>query len=289
MEMQNLQLVVRDNSGYIQKVDVQKVDKSLFGGNGTLTGLNIYQIMPKVKQLVFSGQSGTQNGILGGGYTNFNSGWVTSTTCSVTVGGYEWGISRPKTFYIKAVTGLKTIYYEYIDTLGNERTMSYAIPTLDVWYPLPLQTGFTQEMVGINNFRLSSSMANEQEQLYISGYLSAIASENNSLYSACYNGYRAGVLTCPANAIMFITNITIYAGLTIFAPTTTFGIYKYDAVTGARKSLFYMNINVMQYTITPGHDGTIGGYIYPGEAVVMSTLKAVFTVAHATVVIKYLS
>ncbi len=280
METQNLQIVGRDNSGYIQTVDVQKVGNTLFGGSGTVTGFNIYQIMPKVKQLVFSGQSGTQNGILAGGYSGYNSDWRSEWTCTQTVGANNWGITQPKTFYVLADNGLKTIFYEYIDTLGNERTASFDIPTLGAWYTLPLQTGFTQQMVGINRFRLSSSMANESEKIIIATSFSA----NNGIYSAFYNGYRAGVLTCPANAIMYITNITFYA-----SAQTNFGIYKYDAITGARKSIFYMNINVTQYTITAGPDGSIGGYIYPGEAVVMSTLKAIFTVAHANVVIKYLS
>ncbi len=275
METTNVQIVGRDNSGYIQTADTQTVNRALFGSSGTLTGLNIYQIIPKVKQLVFSGQSSVQNGILGGGYTSFNG--TGTNMCTQLISANNWGITQPKTFYIYTSMNEK-IYYEYIDTLGNERTAMIDVSAY-LWNVLPLQTGFTQQMVGINNFRLANSISSPQEI-----YIATSSSTTNAIYSACYNGYRAGILTCPANAVMYITDITISASVRI-----NFGVFKYDAITGARQSIFYMNVNITQYTITAGSDGCIGGYIYPGEAIVMGLLDPAFTIATANVVIKYLS
>ncbi len=270
METTNLQIVGRDNSGYIQTVDVQSVDKRLFGGNGTLTGINIYQIQPKVKQLVLSGQSGTSNTIIGYGALSMDT---------------LWGISKPKTFYasINYPGTRKIIYYDYIDVCGNERSMSFDVSAsttaTNTWYEMPLQTGFTQSIAGINNFRLGSN-TNVNDVIIIS----TTTGDAGSPYSMSYKFSYTGVLTCPNNAIMYITNISTYC-----SARCNFAIYKYDAITGARKGIFYMNINITQYTISAGADGCIGGYIYPGEAIAMVDLDNIYITAFANVVIKYLS
>jgi hypothetical protein len=247
------------------------VDKTLFGAaSGSYSGINMYPIQPKVKQLVMSGTTSTANGLLGG---------VGSTQ---TISNVNWGITQPKTFYISMAAGgaQRTFYYDYVDTNGNERTMGYTIPTpITNWYALPLQTGYTEQMVGINSVRVSGSLTTADTY-----YISNTQSTANTVCSGTYGKTYNAVITIPNNAIGVVTNFAIYNGV-----ASNFNLWKYDNQSGARKNIYYYNTPFATNHIASGYEGSLGGILQPGEAVLGGNENANTMVAFGNVLIKYLS
>jgi hypothetical protein len=247
------------------------VDKTLFGAaSGTYSGINMYPIQPKVKQLVMSGSTATANGILGG----HNS--------TQTISNVNWGITQPKTFYItmNAGSAQRTFYYDYVDTNGNERTMGYTIPTpITNWYALPLQTGFTEQMVGINNVRVTASLTTADAY-----FISNTQSIANTVCSGTYGRNFNAVITIPNNAIGYVSNVFMYN-----AVASNFNLFKYDNQSGARKNIYYYNTAFATNHMASGYEGALGGILQPGEAVLGGNENSNSMVVFANVVIKYLS
>ena len=247
------------------------VDKTLFGASsGTYSGINMYPVQPKVKQLVMSGTTATANGILGG---------LNSTQ---TISNVDWGITKPKTFYISMTAGgtAKTFFYDYIDTNGNERTMNYTISTpITNWYALPLQTGYTEQMVGINNVRVSSSLTTADTY-----FISTSTSSVNTVCSGTYGRTLNAVITIPNNAIGYVSNFSIFN-----AVASNMNLWKYDAITGARKNIYYYNTPFATNHLPSGFEGSLGGILQAGEAVLGGNENTNSMVMFANVVIKYLS
>jgi hypothetical protein len=263
-------------SNYYNALDVytrnpsSTVNNSIFGASGTNTGINMYPIPIKQKQLVMSGTTATANGILGG----LNSTQTISNT--------DWGIKQAKTFYISMSVGgtAKTFYYDYVDTNGNERTMNYTIPTpISLWYQLPLQTGFTEQMVGINNVRVSTSLTTN-DTYFISNSPSSVNTVCSGTYGRTYNA----VITIPINAIGYVSNISMFN-----ATASNICLWKYDAITGARKNIYYYNTPFATNHTQSGFEGSLGGIIQSGEAILLGNENTNVMVAFANVVIKYLS
>jgi hypothetical protein len=247
------------------------VDNTLFGAvNGSYSGINMYPVQPKVKQLVISGTTASVNGILGGqGSTQ-------------TISNVDWGITKPKTFYISMAAGgiARTFYYDYIDTNGNERTMGYTIPTpITNWYALPLQTGFTEQMVGINNVRVTATLTINDTY-----YISNTQSTANTVCSGSYGRNYNAVITIPNNAIGYVSNLMMSNATANF-----FNLWKYDNQSGARKNIFYYPTSFAINHAVAGCDGSLGGYLQPGEAVLGGIEAGSNMVLFGNVVIKYLS
>jgi hypothetical protein len=246
------------------------VNNSLFGGTGTTTGINMYSQPVKQKQLVMSGTTASVNGILGG------------QGSSQTISNVDWGITKPKTFYISMASGgtAKTFYYDYIDTNGNERTGTYTIPTpITNWYALPLQTGFTEQMVGINSVRVSSTLTTNDTY-----YISNTQSTANTVCSGSYGRTYNAVITIPNNAYAYVSNSMMSNAVANF-----FNFWKYDAITGARKNIFYYPTSFAINHAVAGCDGSLGGILQAGEAVLGGIEAGSNMVLFANVVIKYLS
>ena len=84
---------------------------------------------------------------------------------------------------------------------------------------------------------------------------------------------------------MYITNIYGYT-----AGSNNFQVTKYDAITGARKLIFNIGYPAASaINVTAGSDGSVCGYLTPGESMHMTITNAQGTSAHANVVIKYMS
>ena len=246
------------------------VNNSIFGASGTNTGINMYPVPIKQKQLVMSGTTATANGILGG---------LNSTQ---TISNVDWGITKPKTFYISMTAGgtAKTFFYDYIDTNGNERTMNYTIPApISNWYALPLQTGFTEQMVGINNVRVSASLTINDTY-----FISTSTSSANTVCSGTYARTLNAVITIPNNAIGYVSNVFMFNAI-----ASNFNLWKYDAITGARKNIYYYNTAFATNHMASGYEGALGGILQPGEAVLGGNENSNSMVVFANVVIKYLS
>ncbi len=193
METTNLKISTRDNSGYIQTVDVQKVDNSFVGGNGTLTGINIYQIQPKIKTLFYSAYSndGIANRLLSsGGSINFST--------------YNWGLgmSLAKNYWAYSTAYNRTIYYDYIDPSGNEGSHSMSLVANQ--YTLLKMSNDSSFFACINNFTVQPNVSGDYP-VYISLSPSTINAIGAINYHRCHNG----ALMCPNNAIMTIDSIHI--------------------------------------------------------------------------------
>ncbi len=251
------------------------LNNTLFGGSSYKNGLNVYQIMPKVKQLVMSGISNVSDGILAG---------ISGQTIDATI---NFGIQNPKFWFVNmdAASTAKTIYYDYVNANGEECSASVLAPVGITWTQLPLQSGTTAEIVSINNYRLSGSLTTN-DILYVC-HAANLASANitTTMYYANYYNNYTSLITCPNNCIMYITNIHGYSG-----GINNFQVIKYDSITGARKQIFYQGIGGSgQFNISAGNDGCIGGYITGGESIHMGISSAQSTYAFANVIIKYLS
>jgi hypothetical protein len=89
---------------------------------------------------------------------------------------------------------------------------------------------------------------------------------------------------------MYVSNITTFLGF----PNVQGNILllKFDGSTGASKVVFRTVLWRTSDTFSAGPDGSIGGYMYPGDAVAMastSSNKETYIHAFANVIIKYLS
>jgi hypothetical protein len=251
------------------------VDRTIFGATGataginTNTGINTYSIPIKQKQLVMSGSTGTSNGVLAGANSTF------------TIASTDWGITKPKTFSIFMTTGsvIKTFFYDYVDTNGNERTGTLTPTTVNAWHQLPLQTGFTEQMVGINSVRVSASLL--ADDVYYIAYNASIAT---AVASGTFSRTFCGIITIPNNAIGYVSNFTVFNGI-----ASNFNLHKCDAITGARKNIYYYNTPFSTNHAPAGFEGALGGILRPGEAVFSANENANTMVMFANVVIKYLS
>jgi hypothetical protein len=267
MDALNLQIVARDNSGILQDAaTVTTVDKTLFGSSGTFVGLNVYQIIPKVKQYVMGGVCSTQNGV------------CSVEGSQISISRYDWGISTPKSFSILSTdlinSNPNTLYYDAVDSNGNENT--YSVVTL------PSGTNLTElgSFASINNVRLPAGLGTGRINIIYGG----------NIASMTYDTYYNPVITCPNNAIMFVSSITVNR---ISNNASVIFLYKYDAITGARKLVFRSRVYDPVGHFESGSDGSIGGYMYPGESILMASGTVTGTgtpniIAYANVVIKYL-
>jgi hypothetical protein len=268
-----VQIVGTDNSGIFQTVDVQTVDKTLFGYNGEVTGLNMYQIIPKVKQLVMSGKCDIiTNRIYGGDIT------------TLSISSNIWGaLSAYKTFYAYSDAGPVTIYYDYVDQDANEKSGQ-----IDVSFRTWKQ--FTEiNIAGINKVRTSRRLTTSDQISITVGVTGRAYAIFFSSPGSIYNSYLNSVITCPNNAIMYVTNIST---LSSTQSEIDLCIMRYQGNTGVTDTIFATALSGWTNHIAAGSDGTLGGYMYPGDAILMYTTynsSGTTNWAYANVVIKYLS
>lgn len=173
--------------------------------NGNV-GLNVYQIVPKIKSYAMAGANGIPTAptdvILGGAGT------------SLLITGIQFGLQNPRTYYFNSAVAERVIKYTYVDSSGNEQTTTQTCTVANKWYPTPLA-------IGINEFNITGTNVNFGSSDTI--YLNTTNSGNTylgSIYSTRYQ-YN-GLFTCPNNAIAMITSI--------------------DGLCSTSVDLYYMNI-----------------------------------------------
>ncbi len=250
METTNIQIVGRDSSGSFSSADIQKIDKAFFNSSGTLTGLNVYQIQPKIKALHFHGFTSVQNNLLSPVYnTNgYNS--------------YNWGLGNTlaKSYWVHAQSFARTIYYEYIDTCGNERSSQMNV-SAGVITPLKLAGNIDSSFACINKVKVSP-VINGDFGVRVVHSTSDIS--NNTAVFLSYNTEMYLALMCPNNAIMKVDSMCIMAYATI-----DIVIYKHKS-DGTRTAVGYYKAQNNNYTFcTADKDGSLCGYFYPGETITM--------------------
>jgi hypothetical protein len=220
------------------------------------TGLNVYQIYPKIKSLALTGLNNitTADTLMAGQNSNIG------------VNAYQWGkINANKSYwlYTPLNANVRTISYNYINSLGNEAT---GTATGIVNSYVPLQSN----IVCLNNFTVSGGVSiTSTDALYIT--LAGSGGTNLavcSLVAVRYNMNNA-IFTVPNNAIALITSI--------------------DALLGTSNEYYYMNVwdangnrsvpnvtynyssNVNNYRASGGDYGCIGRILTAGETVAFST------------------
>lgn len=268
----NIQIVGTDNSGVFQTIDVQTVDKTLFEYKGEITGLNVYQIIPKVKQLVMSGKCNIiTNRIYGGDIT------------TLSISSKIWGTTGNRSFYAYSIAGPVTIYYDYVDQNADEKSGQIDVSS-STWKKFA-----EVNIAGINKVRTSRRLTTSDQisiTVDISGRANAIFFSSPG---SIYNSYLNSVITCPNNAIMYVTNIST---LSSTQSEIDLCIMRYQGYTGVTECIFATVLSGWTNHIAAGPDGTLGGYIYPGDAILMYTTynsSGTTNWAYANVVIKYLS
>ena len=180
---------------------------------------------------------------------------------------------------MSATSVAKTFYYDYVDTNGNERTGTFTVPTVNAWHQLPLQTGFTEQMVGINSVRVSTSLsATDSYQIAFN------ATFANTINSGERGRYYNAVITIPNNAYGYVSN-----AMMTNSTANWFNFWKYDAITGARRNIFYQPTSFVTQSAVAGYGGSIGGILNAGEAVLAGCESSSNIVYFGNVVIKYLS
>jgi hypothetical protein len=282
--------VIVDTSGYIVSQSLTKdasgnnitstvngasigLDVNINNGSTTNTtisgytglGLNMYQILPKMKNyaMVGSNNYALADAILAG------------QGCTFTVSSYAWGKANAnKSFwlYTPPTGNVRTISYNYINASGDEITAT-ATGITNAY--VALQTN----IVGVNNFTITGNVQlTATDGLYITlANTGTVTLSVASMRDVRFYNNNA-IFTVPNNAIAMITNI--------------------DAIIGTANDFFYMNvwdangnrttpwvgtmfqnttINVSNYRAGSGEYGCIGRVLLAGETVAFTSLQTTST------------
>jgi len=227
-----------------QSLDVQIQNGSTTNFNSG-TGLNVYQILPKVKMYTIGGFD-EQNST----YRLFGlatPGGINTTTTN-------FGLANPRVHYGGTSGGTDRVaYIDYVNSSGNlvENDGPYTFNSA-TYATLP-------NMIAPIKFRLTSNLAAGQA-VYISiaanSSVSAVAGQDQ-------NQYCIGTFTVPNGYIGYISHLNSNV-----SATTNIQIVKWD-VNGIRSVVYRFN-NTGNADHTAGYEGGLGGIFYAGETVAFS-------------------
>ena len=215
------------------------------------TGLNVYQILPKVKMYSLGGFDGnsTANTLITG-----------SATTAQLVNTFTFGSNY--TFYAVLGSGAnRNITVDYVDSSGNIQTTSQPI-TINASTAVELVTGKC-----ILDFRLSSSFASG-ETLFIGASSNVTALKQSSLYYEDINQKLIGAITIPNGYIGYITNLTSQV-----ASASNIALNRWNS-SGIRSAVWRVN-NQGNIYINSGYEGALGGIFNAGDTLAFSAQSAV--------------
>jgi hypothetical protein len=225
--------------------------------NNSIVGLNMYQILPKIKTYTQAGRfTNTTNGLMGG-----NNSTQTFTSLN-------WGKSNGKTFYASMNGTSRTLSYEYVDIDGNTGVNTVVAPTTGWSSALTLEGGVSGvgKIVSINKWFSATSLGTSDTVFFTHAVPPATPTSANTIAGGEYGDYYCGVMTVPNNCIMYITNVFS----SISGAGVLLWLVKWDAITGARTTVWnYVapsagSLNLSASGATEG--ATIGGFFYAGES-----------------------
>ena len=209
------------------------------------TGLNVYQILPKIKMYTIGGFD-EQNST----YRLFGlatPGGINTTTTN-------FGLANPRVHYGGTSGGTDRVaYIDYVNSSGDliENAGPYTFNSV-TYATLP-------NMIAPIKFRLTTNLAAGQA-VYISiaanSSVSAVAGEDQ-------NQYCIGTFTVPNGYIGYISHLNSNV-----SATTNIQIVKWN-VDGIRSVVYRFN-NTGNANHTAGYEGGLGGIFYAGETVAFS-------------------
>ena len=214
------------------------------------TGINVYQILPKVKMYTIGGFDETSSV-----YRLF--GLATPNGINTTVTNF--GLANARVHYGGTSGGTnRDAYIDYVDSEGElvENAGPYTFNNT-TYYTLP-------SMIAPIKFRLTTNLAAGQA-VYISttanSSVTAVAGQDQ-------NQYCIGTFTVPNGYIGYISHLT-----STVAAATNIQIVKWD-VNGIRSVVYRFN-NTGNADFSSGYEGSLGGIFYAGETVAFSNQTAV--------------
>ena len=229
---------------------VQQYNTTNFGG---ITGLNIYQIRPKVRFYTLRGRNivADRDMIMG---SVGNTRYFTSDA---------FGIANVKPWWCYSETVARTITYEYVDSLGNEGTRSQLCPA-NVFTALPLANGSAGNFL-INNWTQSINTSSATGTVYI------CHTTQSGSYASAGGGYTDkfnSLFTCPKNYVFTIQNIVFYSN----APDDYLLMIRWNA-QGIREVVFYWTYSKLINQNYASQFGGVGPIFTEGDTVAFTTLN----------------
>ena len=227
-----------------QSLDVEIQNGSTTNFNSG-TGLNVYQILPKIKMYTI------------GGFDEQNSTYRLfglATPGGINTTATNFGLANPRVHYGGTSGGTDRVaYIDYVNSSGDlvENAGPYTFNN-STYAILP-------NMVAPIKFRLTSNLSGGQV-VYISttanSSVTAVAGQDQ-------NQYCIGTFTVPNGYIGYISHLNSNV-----SATTNIQIVKWD-VNGIRSVVYRFN-NTGNADHTAGYEGGLGGIFYAGETVAFS-------------------
>jgi hypothetical protein len=253
---QTTQPVSIDTSSAIPVTGDIIIDNGSTTNFNSATGINVYQILPKVKMYTLGGfdANATANGLIIGNATTGQS----VNSASFTFGTYM-------NFYaVLAVAGSKNITVNYVDASGY-LAISDSIPI----------NGTTATSLGlfksILDFSLSSTIESG-DALFIGTSSNVTTLKQTSLYYEDINQKLIGAVTIPNGYVGYITNLT---SQTNTASNITLNRWTpVPFLTPSVRTSVWRVRNEGNIYVSSGYEGALGGILTAGDTLAFSAQTA---------------
>jgi hypothetical protein len=216
-----------------------------------ISGINLYQIRPKIKMYSLRGRS-TNN------VNNAMMGSAGSTFTIFDISNFG-GWAAAKTFYGR-LTGIgqttTTITYDYVRKSDfalvegatiNLNTSAYSVLANDI--------------ISINRSYASSRYQSVNDEYHLAYSQSKTVATNGYVVIDNVIQDDSSFVTIPAGYIGWISQLTAYS-----SASTQFGVIKWSGTVQSRETVYSIYVASNFSTIT-GNTGSLGGIFYPGDTI----------------------
>ncbi len=262
------QLETRDNDANtnLSAINTKAVQQYNTTNDGSVIGLNMYQIRPKVKFYNMAAISKSA----------FNNRMLGSDGNTKTYYENSFGIANTKIWYAKSQIVGRTINYEYVDNTGAIGNYSVILP-INTW-TIMNKAGNVAGTFLINKWDTTTSPTDTSGLIHIS-YDSE--SETTALFGGNFVHTFNAIFTVPTGYVAWVTNINFDSNI---ASTLDYlSLLKWSA-TGVRSVVFqWSSLNRFTQNHYNGYGGC-GGVFTAGETIGWATLNnASYKQIYATV------
>ena len=249
---QTTQPVSFDTSSSIPVTGNITIDNDSTTNFNSTTGLNVYQILPKVKMYSLGGFDGNSTA---------NSLIIGSATVAQVTSSAAFNFGGTMQFWaVLGSGGSRSITFDYVDASGNIQTTT--ADNINSSTTISLGT-----FKSILDFRLSSSIVSG-ETLYIGTSSVVNTLKERSVYYEDINQKLVGAITIPNDYIGYITNLTSQTNT-----ASNITLNRWNS-SGVKSAVWRVN-NQGNVNINSGYDGTLGGIFNAGDTLAFSAQTAV--------------